>query len=113
VAGVQELIESKGAGLRWRQLVVAPMDYLRWTIQMIDREADNATEGKAASIVAQMNALVEPSVIDALYRASRAGVRIDLMVRGICCLVPGVAGVSENIRVTSIVDRFLEHSRVF
>jgi len=113
VAGVQELIESKGAGLRWRHLVVAPMDYLRWTIQMIDRETANAKESKPASIVAQMNALVEPSVIDALYRASRAGVRIDLMVRGICCLVPGVAGVSENIRVSSIIDRFLEHSRVF
>jgi polyphosphate kinase len=113
VAGVQELIESKGAGVRWKQLIVAPMDYLRWTIQMIDREAVNAKEGKAASIKACMNALVEPSVIDALYRASRAGVKIDMVVRGICCLVPGVAGVSENIRVTSIVDRFLEHGRVF
>jgi polyphosphate kinase len=113
VAGVQELIESKGSTLKWREFVVAPMDYLRWTIRMIDREAQNAAEGKPAFIVAKMNALVDPNVIEALYRASRAGVKIELLVRGICCLVPGVGGISENIRVTSIIDRFLEHSRIF
>jgi polyphosphate kinase len=113
VAGVQELIEAKGEKLKWKQLVVAPMDYLRWAIKMIDRETENAKNGKAAGIVAKMNALVEPTVIDALYRASRAGVKIDLLIRGICCLVPGVPGVSDNIRVLSVVDRFLEHSRVF
>src|SRR5947207_8801067 len=69
--------------------------------------------GKKASITAKMNALVEPTVVDALYRASAAGVRIELLVRGICCLVPGVAGVSDNIRVVSVVDRFLEHARLF
>ena len=113
VAGVQELIESKGDKLRWKQLVVAPMDYLRWTIQMIERETQNAKDGKPSGITAKMNALVEPTVIDALYRASRAGVKIDLLVRGICCLVPGLPGMSETIRVISVVDRFLEHARVF
>jgi len=113
VAGVQELVETRGTALRWREFVVSPMDYLRWTIRMIDRETENAKEGKAAFIVAKMNALVESSVIEALYRASRAGVQIDLLVRGICCLVPGLAGISENIRVASIIDRFLEHSRIF
>jgi polyphosphate kinase len=113
VAGVQELVEAKGGTLRWREFVVSPMDYLRWTIRMIEREAENAKEGKPAFIVAKMNALVDPSVIDALYRASRAGVQIELLVRGICCLVPAMPGFSENIRVTSIIDRFLEHSRIF
>jgi polyphosphate kinase len=113
VAGVQELIEAKGSTLKWREFVVAPMDYLRWTIRTIDRETQNASEGKPAFIVAKMNALVDAGVIEALYRASRAGVQIDLLIRGICCLVPGVAGTSENIRVTSIIDRFLEHSRIF
>jgi polyphosphate kinase len=80
---------------------------------MIDRETENAKDGKPASIVAKMNALVDASVIEALYRASRAGVKIELLVRGICCLVPGLPGFSENIRVTSVIDRFLEHSRIF
>jgi polyphosphate kinase len=113
VAGVQELVEAKGSTLKWREFVVAPMDYLRWTIRMIDRETQNATEGKPAAIVAKMNALVDANVIEALYRASRAGVQIDLLIRGICCLVPGVPGISDNIRVTGIIDRFLEHSRIF
>jgi len=113
VAGVQELIEARGGSLHWHDFVVSPMDYLRWTVRMIDRETDNAGGKKPAFIVAKMNALVEPVVIEALYRASRAGVQIDLLVRGICCLVPGLPGISENIRVTSIIDRFLEHSRIF
>ncbi len=113
VAGVQELIEQKETNLTWRELVVAPMDYHRWTLSMIEREARNARDGKPARIVAKMNALVDAAVINALYAASAAGVKIDLMVRGVCCLVPGVSALSENIRVTSVVDRFLEHSRVF
>ncbi|HKO57795.1 MAG TPA: polyphosphate kinase 1 [Thermoanaerobaculia bacterium] len=113
VGDVQGLTETKSSPLKWKRMVVAPMDYLRWTIAMIDRETANAAAGKPASIIAKMNALVEPTVIDALYRASRAGVRIELLVRGICCLVPGLPGLSETIRVTSVVDRFLEHERVF
>ena len=113
VAGVHELIERGDASLRWRQFVVAPIDYQQWVLKMIDRETKSARDGKPARITAKMNALVEPTVIEALYRASAAGVKIDLLIRGICCLVPGVPSLSENIQVVSVVDRFLEHSRVF
>lgn len=97
----------------WRKLVVAPLRLRERVIELIERERRHAQEGRAARIKVKMNALVEPSVIDALYFAAQAGVRIDLAIRGICCLRPGLAGVSENIRVTALVDRFLEHSRIF
>jgi polyphosphate kinase len=82
-------------------------------LKYIEQEAENAAAGKPARIIAKMNSLIEPEIIRALYKASRAGVKIDLIVRGMCAVRPGVAGVSENIRVVSIVGRFLEHSRIF
>ncbi len=98
---------------QWKKLVVAPDGMRERVIELIDRERRHAESGIPGRIVVKMNSLVESSVIDALYRASQAGVSIDLVIRGICCLRPGVPGVSDNIRVTSIVDKFLEHTRIF
>lgn len=113
IVTVQEIFDKHAPGWTWRRLVIAPMDYHDWTLRMIEREARNAREGKPAQILAKMNSLVDPTIIEALYKASQAGVKIDLVIRGICCLVPGVERLSENIRIISIVDRFLEHCRIF
>jgi polyphosphate kinase len=97
----------------YKPLFVAPSDLAKNCIGLIDREARNARRGKPARIIAKVNALVDPPMIRALYRASQAGVEIDLIVRGQCALVPGLRGISSRISVRSIVGRFLEHSRIF
>jgi polyphosphate kinase len=98
---------------RLRKLLHAPFSLHQALLANIERESEHARAGKPARIIAKLNALTEPTIIQALYRASRAGVSIDLIVRGLCCLRPGVPGVSERIKVRSIIGRFLEHSRVY
>lgn len=97
----------------FRRIVTAPHGYRLRFLQLIERETAHARAGRPARILAKMNALVDQKMIAALYEAARHGVRIDLIIRGICCLKPGVAGVSESIRVISVVGRLLEHSRAF
>jgi polyphosphate kinase len=96
-----------------QKFLVAPFELHQRLLDLIEREADNARKGLPARIIAKMNALVDPVMIQALYRASQAGVKIDLIIRGTCCLRPQVPGLSDNITVRSIVDRFLEHPRIF
>ncbi len=96
-----------------RKLLVAPVRLQAQMIEKIDREAANQKAGKPARLLVKVNGILEPAVVKALYRASQAGVKIDIACRGICSLRPGLAGVSENVRVISVVDRFLEHSRIF
>ena len=98
---------------RWNHLIVAPLWMKKRFLSMIDREAENARQGKEGHIIAKMNSLCDPDIISALYAASAAGVKIELIVRGICCLKTGIEGVSENITVRSIVGNFLEHARIF
>ncbi|WP_016950645.1 polyphosphate kinase 1 [Anabaena sp. PCC 7108] len=97
----------------YREILVAPVNMRDRFLELINREIENVKNGFSGRIVAKMNALVDPQTIATLYAASRAGVQIDLIIRGICCLRPGLKDISENIRVISIIGRFLEHSRVF
>ena len=98
---------------KFRKLLVAPINLRQEMVSKIRRETEHAKAGRPAHLIFQMNALVDPEIIALLYDASKAGVKIELIIRGICCLVPGLPGWSENIRVVSIVGRFLEHARIF
>ena len=113
VAEVFNLLTTQSAHPQVSKFLVAPHTMLDSILQKIDREIGHATQERTARIVAKMNSLQDPKVIRALYRASQNGVQIDLIVRGICCLRPGIPGISENIRVRSIIGRFLEHSRLY
>jgi len=107
------LLTGYSQGHLWRRMVVAPEHLHRRTVELIDEQARRAREGRPARIFAKLNALVDHEVIESLYRASQAGVPIDIVSRGICALRAGVPGLSETIRVRSIVDRLLEHSRIY
>jgi len=106
------LLTGYSAPKKWNQLIVSPLGLHEAVLGLIARETEHARKGKPASIVAKLNSLVDADVITALYRAAHAGVEIDLLVRGICCLRPGVKGVSDRIRVHAVIDRFLEHARL-
>lgn len=106
-------LTSLGTATKLKHLLQSPFTLHKGLLKFIKRETSNAEAGGKGRIIAKMNALIEPEIIKALYRASQAGVQIDLIIRGVCALRPGVAGISENIRVRSIVGRFLEHTRVF
>jgi polyphosphate kinase len=110
---VFQQITGMGKKIHPNLLIHAPFNLKKSLLKMIAEEAQAAREGKDAHIIAKLNALTDPEMIRALYEASNAGVKIDLIVRGMCCLRPGIEGVSENIRVVSIIGRFLEHSRVY
>ncbi len=107
------LLTGYSQGYAWQRLIVAPEALHQRTIELIDEQAQRAREGRPSRIFAKLNAIVDHRVIEALYRASQAGVPIDIVARGICGLRPGVPGLSETIRVRSIIDRFLEHSRLY
>ncbi len=113
VTSIFNLLTGYSAPPRWNRLIVAPLGLHEAILGLITREADHARAGRKAEIVAQMNAIVDVDVINALYAASQAGVDIKLFVRGVCCLRPGIPGLSERITVRAIIDRFLEHKRMF
>lgn len=113
VAAIFNLLTGYSEPPRWKKLVSAPLDLRNFILEKIEIEKQNALNGRKGIIIAKMNALVDIKTINALYEASQAGVEIFLIVRGMCCLKPGIRGLSENIKVISIIDRFLEHSRIF
>jgi polyphosphate kinase len=101
------------AKTRFRKLLVAPINLRQRMVELIEREMEHARKGKGGQLIFKMNALTDKGMIQQLYKAAQAGVKMDMIVRGMCCLRPGVPGVSENVRVTSVVGRFLEHSRIY
>jgi polyphosphate kinase len=107
------LLTGYSRGHKWERLFTAPNDLLPKVLELIERESERAKAGQGGQIIVKLNALVDRTVIEALYRASQAGVQIQVQCRGSCCLRPGIPGISDNIRVTSIIDRFLEHSRIY
>jgi polyphosphate kinase len=107
------MLTGYSAPARWNRWIVSPLGLHEAVLGLIARETAHALSGRPARIVAKMNSLVDADVIAALYSASQAGVEIDLLVRGICCLRPGVPGVSDRIKVRAVIDRFLEHARIF
>jgi len=107
------LLTGMGKALKMKRMLYAPFTLKKGLLDLIAREATNAAAGKKAELVFKINAVTDPKLIRALYRASQAGVRVELIVRGMCCLRPGIPGVSQNIRVRSVVGRFLEHNRVY
>jgi len=106
-------LSGLGTAIKLKRLLQSPFTLHKGLLEKIEREIGHAQAGRPARIIAKMNALTDPQIIQALYQASQAGVRVDLIVRSTCCLRPGVPGVSESIRVRSIVGRFLEHTRIF
>ena len=106
-------LAQKNMDPEFKTLLVAPFNMRKTFYRLIDNEIKNAGEGKTASIILKLNSLEDKKIIQKLYRASQAGVKIDLIIRGICCLVPGLKNLSENINLISIVDRYLEHSRIY
>ena len=113
VQRIFQQLTAMGRAGKLRKLLQSPFTLHRGMLDLIERETAAAAAGKPARVMAKMNALIDPQIVQALYRASRAGVKIDLIVRGICALRPGIKGLSENIQVRSVVGRFLEHTRVF
>jgi polyphosphate kinase len=113
VANVFNYLTGYAKHADFKALLVAPVNMRLRLMALIEREIEHAEAGHSATIVFKSNSFVDPAIIEQLYRASNAGVRIDLIIRGMCCLIPGVPGMSANIRIRSIVGRFLEHSRVF
>jgi polyphosphate kinase len=113
VAQVFMQLTGLGRATKLTHLLQSPFTLHKEMLRSIDAETAAASAGREARIIAKMNALLEPEVIGALYRASQAGVQIDLIVRGVCALRPGVPGLSDNIRVRSVIGRFLEHTRIF
>ena len=97
----------------FERLLIAPVNMRERFVEMIQREIDHARAGRPARIVAKMNQLEDPKICEMLCHASQAGVRVDLIIRGFCCLIPGVPGLTDNIHIRSVIGRFLEHSRIF